>query len=187
MQECNEGARKAERIHEMLVVSNQLDFGDVKAISVMSASRWLVKKGEMQRLMWRDIEARLTFGRKIHKQTVYVFLFTDLLVITKKKGYVQRRCISLVIEIWSICCYFSVFQWWRIRCVGLLSTQHGPSWWKRPRWNDKSYWQTRLWARQELDPTHDAAESRKQNSRDGNFLFVFIVVRHSPNVMTILK
>ena len=73
----------------MLVVSNQLDFADVKAISVMSASRWLVKKGEMQRLMWRDIDARLTFGRKIHKQTVYVFLFTDLLVITKKKGYVQ--------------------------------------------------------------------------------------------------
>jgi neuronal guanine nucleotide exchange factor len=89
VQECNEGARKAERIHEMLVVSNQLDFADVKAISVMSASRWLVKKGEMQRLMWRDIDARLTFGRKIHKQTVYVFLFTDLLVITKKKGSVQ--------------------------------------------------------------------------------------------------
>ena len=87
VQECNEGARKAERIHEMLVVSNQLDFADVKAISIMSASRWLVKKGEMQRLMWRDIDARLTFGRKIHKQTVYVFLFTDLLVITKKKGY----------------------------------------------------------------------------------------------------
>ncbi|XP_059350138.1 uncharacterized protein LOC130686438 [Daphnia carinata] len=86
VQECNEGARKAERIHEMLVVSNQLDFADVKAISIMSASRWLVKKGEMQRLMWRDIDARLTFGRKIHKQTVYVFLFTDLLVITKKKG-----------------------------------------------------------------------------------------------------
>lgn len=91
VQECNEGARKAERIHEMLVVSNQLDFADVKAISVMSASRWLVKKGEMQRLMWRDIDARLTFGRKIHKQTVYVFLFTDLLVITKKKGYLLRH------------------------------------------------------------------------------------------------
>lgn len=91
MQECNEGARKAERIHEMLVVSNQLDFADVKAISIMSASRWLVKKGEMQRLMWRDIDARLTFGRKIHKQTVYVFLFTDLLVITKKKGYVVKN------------------------------------------------------------------------------------------------
>ena len=71
----------------MLVVSNQLDFADVKAISVMSASRWLVKKGELQRLSWRDIDApRLTFGRKIHKQTVYVFLFTDLLVITKRKG-----------------------------------------------------------------------------------------------------
>ena len=83
VQECNEGARKAERIHEMLVVSNQLDFADVKAISIMSASRWLVKKGEMQRLMWRD---RLLLGRKIYKKTVYVFLFTDLLVITKKKG-----------------------------------------------------------------------------------------------------
>lgn len=88
-QECNEGARKAERIHEMLIVSNQLDFADVKAVSIMSSSRWLVKKGQLQRLLWRDLDApRLTFGRKIHKQTVHVFLFTDMLVITKKKGCV---------------------------------------------------------------------------------------------------
>ena len=87
VQECNEGARKAERIHEMLVVANQLDFSDVKAVSIMSASRWLVKKGQLQRLLWRDLDApRLTFGRKIHKQTIHVFLFTDMLVLTKKKS-----------------------------------------------------------------------------------------------------
>ncbi|XP_042242574.1 uncharacterized protein LOC121879853 isoform X2 [Homarus americanus] len=84
--ECNEGARKMERMEEMLILSRQLDFREVKAIPLISASRWLVKKGELTRLTCRENDVKLTFGKRISKCTLYFFLFTDLLVVTKKKS-----------------------------------------------------------------------------------------------------
>lgn len=76
-----------ERMEELLLLSHQLDFKDVRAVPLISASRWLVKRGEVTRIWWRDnAEARLTFGRKVNRQTLTLFLFTDLLVIAKKKG-----------------------------------------------------------------------------------------------------
>lgn len=83
--ECNEGARRMERMEEMLILSRQLDFREVKVIPLLSASRWLVKKGELTRLTWRENDVKLTFGKRISKCTLYFFLFTDLLVVTKKK------------------------------------------------------------------------------------------------------
>lgn len=83
--ECNEGARKMERMEEMLIISRQLDFREVRAVPLISASRWLVKKGELTRLTWRDLDAKLTFGKRISKHSLYFFLFTDLLVVSKKK------------------------------------------------------------------------------------------------------
>lgn len=50
--ECNEGARKMERMEEMLIISRQLDFREVRAVPLISASRWLVKKGELTRFVW---------------------------------------------------------------------------------------------------------------------------------------
>ncbi|KAK2705635.1 hypothetical protein QYM36_015873 [Artemia franciscana] len=87
VQECNEGARKMERYEEMLSVSRQLEFKEVKAIPLISSTRWLVKRGEFLRFSWKEgAETKLTFGRKINKTTVNLFLFTDLLLIAKKKG-----------------------------------------------------------------------------------------------------
>ena len=59
---------------------------DVKAIPLISASRWLVKRGECTRVTWKESGEKLTFGRRVHKQNLALFLFTDLLVVTKKKG-----------------------------------------------------------------------------------------------------
>ncbi|XP_045117312.1 rho guanine nucleotide exchange factor 16-like isoform X2 [Portunus trituberculatus] len=84
--ECNEGARRMERMEEMLILSRQLDFREVKAIPLISASRWLVKKGDLTRLTWRENDGKLTFGKRISKCTLHFFLFTDLLVVTKKKS-----------------------------------------------------------------------------------------------------
>ncbi|GFS36981.1 rho guanine nucleotide exchange factor 16 [Nephila pilipes] len=85
--ECNEGARKMERMEEMLVISQQLDFKDCKGLGLLSASRWLVKKGELVQLML-DNSSRRTFGRSSRwcKIQLYLFLFTDLLVVTRKKS-----------------------------------------------------------------------------------------------------
>ena len=61
-------------------------FRDVKAIPLISASRWLVKRGEATRVTWKENGEKLTFGRRVHKQNLALFLFTDMLVVTKKKG-----------------------------------------------------------------------------------------------------
>jgi hypothetical protein len=44
-----------------------------------------VRSGEMTQLIWKTDEMKLTFGRKFQKVPLYLFLFNDLLVITKKK------------------------------------------------------------------------------------------------------
>lgn len=86
--ECNEGARRMERMEEMLVISRQLDFKDCKSIPLISASRWLVKKGELTKIAFDMSNTKRTFGRgsKISKSPIYFFLFTDLLVVAKKKN-----------------------------------------------------------------------------------------------------
>ena len=95
-------------MEEMLILSRQLDFREVKSyVPLISASRWLVRRGEVTRIWWKgagnDLNGlghssshsshqhtfsteKLTFGRKAISRTNYVFfLFTDLLAITKRK------------------------------------------------------------------------------------------------------
>ncbi|XP_046391258.1 uncharacterized protein LOC124159476 isoform X2 [Ischnura elegans] len=117
VQDCNEGARHAERLEEMKTLSKQLDFREVGPLSLVTGGRWLVRKGELIHLHWRDdpssllgvastpavssvssiaavqgggpasiSTSKLTFGRKMVKQPLFLFLFTDLLVIAKKKS-----------------------------------------------------------------------------------------------------
>ncbi|XP_059485709.1 uncharacterized protein LOC132202666 [Neocloeon triangulifer] len=86
VQDCNEEARKMERMKDMIELSRQLEFkSDMRAIPLISTSRWLVRSGEMTQLLMKD-EAKLTFGRKFAKQTVFVFLFTDYVIVAKRKG-----------------------------------------------------------------------------------------------------
>ncbi len=101
VKECNETARSMERMEELLILSQQLDFKEVRrAVPLISASRWLVKRGEkVTRIWWKESDgggtvSKLTFGRKINRQSLCLFLFTDLLVVTKRKRYdtMSRSC-----------------------------------------------------------------------------------------------
>ncbi|XP_022245411.1 ephexin-1-like isoform X1 [Limulus polyphemus] len=85
--ECNESARKMERIEEVLHLSRQLDFKLCKGIPLISSSRWLVKKGEVTRLLFED-SPKYTFGRatRCNRTPVYLFLFSDLLIVTKRRS-----------------------------------------------------------------------------------------------------
>ncbi|XP_076357268.1 uncharacterized protein LOC143250508 isoform X2 [Tachypleus tridentatus] len=85
--ECNESARKMERIEEVMHLSRQFDFKLCKGIPLISSSRWLVKKGEVTRLLFED-SSKYTFGRAIRctRTPIYLFLFLDLLIVTKKKS-----------------------------------------------------------------------------------------------------
>lgn len=86
--ECNDSALIEGRRKEMLLLEQQLKFrGDVKLFPLCSASRWLVKRGDATRIYWKEnAEAKLTFGRKVSKQSYNFLLFNDILVIAKKKS-----------------------------------------------------------------------------------------------------
>ncbi|CAG9783397.1 unnamed protein product [Diatraea saccharalis] len=94
--QCNEGARNTERVEEMFRLSQVIEFPpSVRNAPLLGPAcsrrdkkpvRWLVRSGEMTQLVWKTDELKLTFGRKYHKVPLHLFLFNDLLVITKKKS-----------------------------------------------------------------------------------------------------
>ncbi|XP_047580211.1 rho guanine nucleotide exchange factor 16 isoform X3 [Lutra lutra] len=79
--QCNEGARKMERTEQMYELHARLDFGRVKSLPLISASRWLLKRGELF-----VVEETRLFRKLASRPTCYLFLFNDVLVVTKKKS-----------------------------------------------------------------------------------------------------
>ncbi|KAG7472824.1 hypothetical protein MATL_G00113090 [Megalops atlanticus] len=79
---CNDGARTMERTEQMYTIQQQLDFGKIKPFPLVSASRWLQRRGELAvctedlSLFWK------TFGHKSY----YLFLFNDVLIVTRRKS-----------------------------------------------------------------------------------------------------
>lgn len=92
--QCNEAANRCEQKFMMQQISQQIEFpGNIRPLPIVPVGvpalgtplRTLVKRGELTHLIWRGDEAKLTFGRKFTKTAIYAFLFTDLLILTKKK------------------------------------------------------------------------------------------------------
>lgn len=81
VKQCNEGAHKMERTEQMYTLHMQLDFSKVKSLPLISASRWLLKRGELFLL-----EESSIFRKIGSRPTCYLFLFNDVLVVTKKKS-----------------------------------------------------------------------------------------------------
>ncbi|OXB78122.1 UNVERIFIED_CONTAM: hypothetical protein H355_007264 [Colinus virginianus] len=79
---CNEGARAMERTEQLYTLQKQLEFGKKKPFPLISASRWLLKRGELYLLSSEEGGIfRKGSGRLCH-----LFLFNDVLIITKKKS-----------------------------------------------------------------------------------------------------
>ncbi|XP_068601906.1 ephexin-1 [Brachionichthys hirsutus] len=83
VKECNEGVRKMSRTEELISIEKTLDFKS-KSVPIISHSRWLLKKGEVQ-LMAGPKSNRTMRSRKLH-QPVYLFLFNNLLLVTKRSS-----------------------------------------------------------------------------------------------------
>lgn len=92
--QCNDAANRSEQAYEMQYISRQIEFPtSISPFSIVPVgipapnglSRTLVRRGELTHLIWRGDDGKLTFGKKFSKSNIYVFLFTDLLVLTKKK------------------------------------------------------------------------------------------------------
>ncbi|KAF7641912.1 hypothetical protein LDENG_00268480 [Lucifuga dentata] len=83
VKECNEGARKMSRTEELISIEKTLEFKS-KSVPIISHSRWLLKKGEVQ-LMSGPKSTRTMRSRKLY-HPVYLFLFNNLLLVTKRSS-----------------------------------------------------------------------------------------------------
>ncbi|KAG7519237.1 rho guanine nucleotide exchange factor 16 [Solea senegalensis] len=78
---CNDGARRMERTEQMYTIQKQMDFGKIKPFPLVSSSRWLKKRGELT-----VCTEELSIWRAFSNRSNYLFLFNDVLIITKKKS-----------------------------------------------------------------------------------------------------
>ncbi|KAK7878638.1 hypothetical protein WMY93_030474 [Mugilogobius chulae] len=78
---CNERARQMERTEQMYTIQKQMDFGKIKPFPLISASRWLKKRGELAMS-----SEELSIWRAFSQRSYYLFLFNDVLIVTKKKS-----------------------------------------------------------------------------------------------------
>ncbi|KAM8863702.1 rho guanine nucleotide exchange factor 16 [Spinachia spinachia] len=78
---CNDGAQRMERTEQMYTIQKQMDFGKIKPFPLVSASRWLKKRGELA-LSTEELSIWRAFSNKSY----YLFLFNDVLIVTKKKS-----------------------------------------------------------------------------------------------------
>lgn len=93
MTACNDGARKMDRTEQLHEIHKKLDFGKLKPFPIVSVSRQLERRGTVVRL---QVEQKLLGKAKIKKKELYLFVFTDYVMITKrKKEYV---CVFLCIN-----------------------------------------------------------------------------------------
>ncbi|XP_070711049.1 ephexin-1 [Pempheris klunzingeri] len=80
--ECNTQVGKMRQMEELIHVSQTLEFDKLKAIPIISQTRYLEKKGELQEMS----KGGTLFNMRAKFTPVYLFLFNDLLIIAAKKG-----------------------------------------------------------------------------------------------------
>ncbi|XP_020493787.1 rho guanine nucleotide exchange factor 16 [Labrus bergylta] len=78
---CNDGARRMERTEQMYTIQKQMDFGRIKPFPLVSSSRWLKKRGELA-----VSSEELSIWRAFSNRSYYLFLFNDVLIVTRKKS-----------------------------------------------------------------------------------------------------
>ncbi|XP_063305843.1 rho guanine nucleotide exchange factor 15-like [Pelobates fuscus] len=83
IEECNREVGRMKQTEELIHIAQKIEFDKIKAIPIISQSRFLEKQGELSEVLQKGS----LFGIKPTKQTpVYFFLFNDFLLITQKKS-----------------------------------------------------------------------------------------------------
>lgn len=80
--ECNSEVGKMKQTEELIHISQTLEFEKLKAVPIISPTRHLEKKGELQEMS----RGATLFNMRAKFTPVYMFLFNDLLLITVKKS-----------------------------------------------------------------------------------------------------
>ncbi|XP_059387596.1 ephexin-1-like [Carassius carassius] len=82
IEECNTQVGKMKHVEELIHINGMLEFDKLKAVPIISQTRYLEKKGELQ-----EVNSGGSFLNHRPKFTpIYLFLFNDLLVIASKKS-----------------------------------------------------------------------------------------------------
>ncbi|XP_035531733.1 rho guanine nucleotide exchange factor 15 [Morone saxatilis] len=80
--ECNTQVGRMRQMEELIHISQTLEFDKLKAIPIISQTRYLEKKGELQEMS----KGGTLFNMRAKFTPVNLFLFNDLLIIAAKKG-----------------------------------------------------------------------------------------------------
>ncbi|XP_051873715.1 ephexin-1 isoform X1 [Pristis pectinata] len=87
IKECSERVKKMSRTEQLINFEKKLEF-KVKSVPIISHSRWLLKEGELEQMSGQ--KATRTFRKKKLFKPVYLILFNDLFLITRKQSYGDR-------------------------------------------------------------------------------------------------
>ena len=79
---CNDGVRLMECTEQLYAIHRKLDFAKLEPLPLVSASRQLVRCGVLLRL---QVQHKLLGKLCIKKKPLYLFLFTDYVIVTKRK------------------------------------------------------------------------------------------------------
>ncbi|XP_036428258.1 ephexin-1 isoform X2 [Colossoma macropomum] len=80
--ECNTQVGKMKQMEELIEINKMLEFDKLKAVPIISQTRFLEKRGELQEMA----KGGTLFNLKPKFTPVYLFLFNDLLVLANKKS-----------------------------------------------------------------------------------------------------
>lgn len=90
----------------MKTIVQRIDFGGIKpSFNLMSEGRWLIKSGPVTQMLARGDDGKLTFGKKLIKKPLFLFLFNDLFIVSKPSEdnytvlhYCPRNMIEINVE-----------------------------------------------------------------------------------------
>ncbi|XP_068569410.1 ephexin-1 [Cebidichthys violaceus] len=80
--DCNTQVGQMRQMEELIHVSQTLEFDKLKAVPIISQTRYLEKKGELQEMS----KGGTLFNKRSKFNPINLFLFNDLLIIAAKKG-----------------------------------------------------------------------------------------------------
>ncbi|XP_031428389.1 rho guanine nucleotide exchange factor 15 isoform X2 [Clupea harengus] len=82
IKDTNTQVGKMKQMEELISIANNLEFQKLKAVPIVSKTRYLEKQGELTELS----KAGSYFNIRLRFLPVYVFLFNDLFILTNKKS-----------------------------------------------------------------------------------------------------
>ncbi|KAI7796743.1 rho guanine nucleotide exchange factor 15 [Triplophysa rosa] len=124
IEECNTQVGKMKQVEELIEINKILEFDKLKAVPIISQTRYLEKRGDFQ-----EVNRGATFLTLRSKFTsVYLFLFNDLLVFAKKSSeryVVQDHAHRSLVQVQSMGEDASVPSLENCFCLTLLENHQG--------------------------------------------------------------